>query len=98
MDCTHTLCCPVDDFTFLSEGPGSMASCMASYDTIPDLRTKTDLSSPCIVAVLGSTSAYDGFGGLYSYEEDITTTDDGVVIIKPNSISGALPGRWKKFV
>ena len=42
--------------------------------------------------VLGYYSANDGLGGTFVWSASSTATDDGGVVIKPNSISGT--GRW----
>lgn len=46
------------------------------------------------IAVDGSVSVGDGFGGLFTWSELSTETDDAVTVIKPTDVSPMAAGRW----
>lgn len=51
-----------------------------------------------MATLYGSVTRGDGLGGLYFFDAAAVDADDGVSVIQPNSIIGAAPGRWKKWI
>jgi hypothetical protein len=72
---------------------------MSNYvQTIPDLKAASYSIGSQTLAVLGYNSAGDGGGGEFYFDATSTQSEDGGMVIKPNSILPANPGRWKRVV
>lgn len=90
-DCCQTCC---DDVTTVVDGTSGAP---AVFDTKALLRADTGYFDDRYVIVLGDTVKYDGGGGSYVYDEDLTDADDGGTILKPNAIDSGDPGRYRQF-
>lgn len=77
--------------TFLNTMSG-----ISHYENVPSLRAET-YRKAALYVTKGSGTAYDGYGGMFFFE-NITGIDDGVNIIKPNNISTGSLGRYKLFL
>jgi hypothetical protein len=47
---------------------------------------------------LGDTAPQDGFGVAYYFDTNSYAVDNGLSVLKPNSIDAADPGRWLQFI
>lgn len=70
---------------------------VSAYDTIPNLRTMPMANSPtwsqrAIAMVFGSAAAFDGNILWYAWNPTDVRADDGITVIKPDSI--VTEGRW----
>lgn len=67
-----------------------------SADTLSDIinSTFTGVQTGSCLIVSGQTTATDGLGGFYFYDDTSTATADGYTIIKQNVLGPTDPGRW----
>ncbi len=63
-----------------------------TYATVAALRAGTVPASATYAVLLGYYAAGDNGGGSFYYDENSVATDDGGLVFKPSSVSGA--GRW----
>lgn len=77
-------------------GADLIANAVRSYDLFSSLRAANAPSlaagQTLVVDVQAGTVPGDGIGGLFYWNAAISATDDGMNVIKPNSVSGA--GRY----
>ena len=71
---------------------------VAIYDNVPTLRSETLYQQKGAFLTKGSGVPYDAYGHLYFFEPSVTSTDDGVNIIKPDNIGGGSPGRYQLWI
>lgn len=62
---------------------------------VADLRKMSHMKSVDVLLVRGASTANDGGGGWFSWDEANTEADDGAVVVQPASSEGA--GRWKRM-
>lgn len=71
---------------------GSVA--LAGYPGAVALRTRTVLGAYQLAYLLWASAQGDNGGGWFWYDATSTATDDGVDVVKPDSVDVADPGRW----
>lgn len=71
---------------------GSVA--LSGYPGAAALRTRTVLGAYQIAYLLWASVQGDNGGGWFWYDATSTATDDGVDVVKPDSVDAADPGRW----
>jgi len=97
LDCCDDDCdtCEAVDIT----GPSSQTVIdNLSVYTIADLRAVATRFSLQFVVVWGDLSAYDGGGGVYTWNPSSTALDDGVTVIRPSDVLAGSPGRFIKLL
>lgn len=75
----------------------AISSANVSVETVTELRTVNGAfpNETCIGIIAGQATKFDGLGGIYFFSTSSTATDDGFLVVKPDSISNpANPGRW----
>lgn len=82
-------------------GVDFVANAVKSYDVFADMRAA---NAPILVAgqtlnviVEGALAINDGLGGDFYWSAASTANDNGTTVIKPNSLTNALPGRWLRM-
>jgi hypothetical protein len=95
-DCCST-CCEVDIVDLPSGGGGTGIN---FYDTVEILRQESRATvlvddMPAIVYDRPNQGATNS--GFYFFDAASLDVDDGISIVKPNSIDAADPGRWLKW-
>lgn len=71
---------------------GSVA--LAGYPGAAALRARTVLGAYQIAYLLWASVQGDNGGGWFWYDATSTAVDDGVDVVKPDSVALASPGRW----
>jgi len=73
-------------------GVDTIANAMRSYDLVASVRSANAPSlaggQTLVIDVQAASSPGDGLGGLFYWNASSSATDDGVTVIKPNSVSG----------
>lgn len=71
---------------------GASPGTTLTYSTVAALRAGTVPANATYAVLLGYYAAGDNGGGNFYYDENSVATDDGGLVFKPTSVSGA--GRW----
>lgn len=64
-------------------------------DTVAVLKASYQIAARQMARTLGRTTAGDGFGREYWFDDSSSLTDDGFNVLLPNSRTAITPGRWR---
>jgi hypothetical protein len=80
-----------------NQGALQVGDAVMRAGTMTELRTTPPPTKDTAVVLEGSTTAGDGFGGIFYWDQFSTLTDDGgVTVVRPNSIPAGQAGRWRR--
>jgi hypothetical protein len=79
-------------------GADLIANGMRSYDVFSSVRAAPaptlSAGQTLVIDCEGASSASDNLGGLFYWNASSTSSDDNSTVLKPNSLSTAVAGRW----
>lgn len=79
---------------FLQAVASSGSVALSGYPGAAALRARDVLGQNQIAYLIYAAVSGDNGGGWFVYDATSTATDDGVDVVKPDSVDAADPGRW----